>query len=228
MARKRRNSRIIGKKASKRGTKARRRPPRRRTNVSRISRPPVPERRNLGTHTAVVRAAVHLVRRGYNRVTIEAIAAAAGAGKQTIYRWWPSKAALYLEVYEGLMAEADYRPRGDAIGSELRRLLRRLFKVYGAKPARAILAGLIAEAQSDARIAKIVRLYLVSRQRQMLRPLFTIAQAKGEIRRGADLNAVVDAISAAMWFRLVLGQGPLNAKFADQLAGLTLRSVGGR
>src|SRR5437868_5215925 len=130
MARKRRSvkkPKKTAKKPPRRGTVAQRRPRRSPTHRTRTAAEPRADRRNLGTHTAVIKAARNLVRRrGYNRVTIEAIAAEAGAGKQTIYRWWPTKAALFLEVYEGLVAEADLRSGKARLATELRALLLRL------------------------------------------------------------------------------------------------------
>jgi AcrR family transcriptional regulator len=190
---------------------------------------PREDRRNLGTHTAVIRAARQLVRRrGYNRVTIEAIAAEAGAGKQTIYRWWKTKAALFLEVYEGLVAEADLGTGKARLAVELRGLLLRLFRVHSAKPVRAILAGLLAEAPGDPAIAKAVSEVFVRRQRTILRPLLLLAQKRGEIRRAAEFNATADAISAALWFRLLLGQGPLNRRFAERLTAQLLSGIAAR
>lgn len=43
---------------------------------------------------------------GYRKVSIEAIAARAGVGKQTIYRWWPSKGAVIFESFLDL-SESD-------------------------------------------------------------------------------------------------------------------------
>src|SRR5687768_12726238 len=57
-------------------------------------------RRSERSHEAIVRATQELlVERGYRQLTIEAIAARAGVGKQTIYRWWPSKGAVVLEAF---------------------------------------------------------------------------------------------------------------------------------
>jgi len=179
---------------------------------------PRADRRSGRAHDAVLDAAVRLVRRrGYNRVTIEAIAAAAGAGKQTIYRWWPSKAALYLEAYSGFAAEQKLRFDTGSFAGDLRFLLRRLFKIYSATPARAILAGLIAETQSDRRVAKELIAHLVRGRRHLIRQILERGRDRGEIRANADLDFAVDTISGAIWFRLLLGHAALDNRFADKL-----------
>jgi AcrR family transcriptional regulator len=45
-----------------------------------------------------------LLQRGFDGLTIEAVAARAGVGKQTIYRWWPSRPALVADV---MLEDAD-------------------------------------------------------------------------------------------------------------------------
>jgi AcrR family transcriptional regulator len=45
-----------------------------------------------------------LLERGFDGLSIEAVAARAGVGKQTIYRWWPSRPALVADV---LLEDAD-------------------------------------------------------------------------------------------------------------------------
>lgn len=45
-----------------------------------------------------------LMERGFDKLTIEAVAAHAGVGKQTIYRWWPSRHALVADV---ILEDAD-------------------------------------------------------------------------------------------------------------------------
>src|SRR5258708_37683837 len=60
-----------------------------------VGRPRDEEARN-----AILRASLSLVKEfGYRSLTIEKIARRAGTGKTTIYRWWPSKAAVVVEAF---------------------------------------------------------------------------------------------------------------------------------
>src|SRR3984893_8752102 len=64
-----------------------------------------PRRRSEKSRTAIVAATRELLlERGFDGLTIEAVAARAGVGKQTIYRWWPSRPALVADV---MLEDAD-------------------------------------------------------------------------------------------------------------------------
>ena len=64
-----------------------------------------PRRRSEKSRTAIVTATRELLlERGFDGLTIEAVAARAGVGKQTIYRWWPSRPALVADV---MLEDAD-------------------------------------------------------------------------------------------------------------------------
>jgi len=64
-----------------------------------------PRRRNEKSRIAIVTATRELLlERGFDALSIEAVAARAGVGKQTIYRWWPSRPALVADV---LLGDAD-------------------------------------------------------------------------------------------------------------------------
>ena len=182
------------------------------------SRPPTPARRNARTHAAVVEAAVTLAaERGYNGVTIEAVAARAGAGKQTIYRWWPNKAALFLEAYLHLAPDADIDVDSGSAADDLEGLLGRLFRIYRETPAGAVLAGLIAEAQGDDAIAAALRDHLVARSRDLVDRVLRRAEERGELAPGTDGAFAADMMSGAVWFRLLLGHAPLGNAFARRL-----------
>src|ERR1700683_4080414 len=105
--------------------------------------------RSESAHQAILAAAAHLVARdGYGRVTVEAIAREAGVSKQTVYRWWPAKAAIILEALNA--AAATIAPATDtgSLSTDLRTFLRRT--VAGADGGNSrLLAALMAAAQLD-------------------------------------------------------------------------------
>jgi AcrR family transcriptional regulator len=69
-------------------------------------------KRSEATRLAILHAtADELGTRGYENLSIEGIAARAGVGKSTIYRWWPSKGAVIAEcLTEGIIASPVYAP----------------------------------------------------------------------------------------------------------------------
>jgi AcrR family transcriptional regulator len=69
------------------------------TDVRRPTRQHTGRRRNAAARDATLQAAFELLRtEGAGGLTIDAIAEAAGVGRQTIYRWWPSKGAVMAEA----------------------------------------------------------------------------------------------------------------------------------
>ena len=70
-----------------------------------VSPAAAPRRRSEKSRVAIVTATRELLlERGFDGTSIEAVAARAGVGKQTIYRWWPTRPALVADV---LLADAD-------------------------------------------------------------------------------------------------------------------------
>lgn len=80
-----------------------------------------PRRRSEKSRVAIIEATrALLLERGFDGLSIEAVAARAGVGKQTIYRWWPSRPALVADV---LLEDADKilatMPRTDDVAADL-------------------------------------------------------------------------------------------------------------
>jgi AcrR family transcriptional regulator len=80
-----------------------------------LTRVDTPRRRSEKSRTAIVNATRELLmERGFDGLTIEAVAARAGVGKQTIYRWWPSRPALVADVIledaDRILGSVDHTP----------------------------------------------------------------------------------------------------------------------
>src|SRR5690242_1017923 len=120
---------------------------------------PSETRRSQDSRRAILDAALaEASEKGLPSTTIESIAARAGVGKQTIYRWWKSKAAVLLEALAEQAAQpglgASFPDTGD-IRADLRTQMRGVVRAMRS-PAFATYRGLIAAAQSDPEVARAV------------------------------------------------------------------------
>lgn len=149
---------------------------------------------------AILDAALELVReRGFTDVTTAEIAALAGTGKQTIYRWWPSKSALVLDALDDWMQQRTERSAPKTLSAFLIELCR------GATLAAPVLRSLLAEAQRDPALRTALVRRLVEPRRVALR--FCLASHKP-----AERELLVSAIYGAVMYQLMLHQ-PLDAAF---------------
>jgi AcrR family transcriptional regulator len=163
--------------------------------------------RSEGTRQSILDAAVQLVgTRAYRDVTIDAIAAQAKVGKQSIYRWWPSKADMVLEAFteHSLSRMAPLVPSADAF-ADLEADLAKFFAFMRNDLVSRGVRSLIAEAQLDADFR--IKLYEgVHRVRcEALRRVFRHGVALGQFRNDLDEDALAHVIHGAFWYRFLSG-----------------------
>lgn len=149
-------------------------------------------------------------------LTIEEVARRAGVGKPTIYKWWPSKAALVLDLFEermvGSLAVPDEVTAEEAIRSQARELIRLLNGFFG-KVAREI----IAEGQSDPNVLREYRDRYLSKRRAFSHTVIERAKATGEFRSDVDPDLLIDMIYGPIYYRLLLQHEPLDEAFGKRL-----------
>jgi AcrR family transcriptional regulator len=183
-------------------------------------------RRSERSHRAILEATQELlVERGYPAVSIEGIAARAGVGKQTIYRWWPSKPALVLEAY---LTGEDAVPHPEPSGStreDVRALLGWLVSVLAEPTGGGVVAGLVAELPHDADLAEGFRRDVVPARREAMLAALEKGRERGEIRADADLELAVDELHGAVFYRLLLSGEALDDAFVEHLADQVLAGL---
>jgi AcrR family transcriptional regulator len=184
-------------------------------------------RRSERSHAAIIAATQELlVERGYRELTIEGVASRAGVGKQTIYRWWPSRAALVLEAYLA-GSEAIAPPAASTSTREdMRALLRWLAAVLAQPIGGRVVAGLVADLQHDPDLAEGFRRDVVPARRRAMLAALERGRERGDIRADTDLDLAVDALHGAVFYRLLLSGEPLDEDFADGLVDQVLDGVG--
>src|SRR5579872_479681 len=85
---------------------------------------------------------------GFPELSIEAIAADADVGKATVYRWWPSKAALVADAFSS-SADKELRfPDTGSVRSDMSNQMKQLVRVFRGRRGR-IVAALLGGGQSD-------------------------------------------------------------------------------
>ena len=155
-------------------------------------------RRNPDSAEAILEAAEAVLREnGYAGFSIEAVARRARAGKPTIYRWWPSKAALLLDIYQRQKRDIVYADTGD-LAEDLYLFLDSLFRHWRDTPTGGIFRSLIAEAQSDPTASEALAAYAAGR-RAHTGKLIERAQARGEVRADVESTLVADLIASFAW-----------------------------
>lgn len=190
-------------------------------------------RRSKRAHEAILNAAAELIHeRPYSDVCIEAIAARAGVGKQTIYRWWTSKAAVLMEACAAVVAREVPLPDKGSFVEDLRDYLTHICAFFETQLSKPAIAGLLAEAQCNAELARAFQEQLLMQRRTVLRTVLERGVARGELRCGLDLDVIMDMIHGALWYRTLLLKAPLDGAFiesviAQVMAGSAVRNRAG-
>ncbi|MFJ9584628.1 TetR/AcrR family transcriptional regulator [Streptomyces acidicola] len=206
---------------------------------------PAPDstRRSEKSRRAIYDAALALVvEAGYAKTTIEGIAARAGVGKQTIYRWWPSKADVLLEAFLDLSeqyAEAVAPPgqedqqeygipdTGD-LAADLKYVLRatvdELVDPRFEAPSRA----LAAEGVVDAQFAAQVVSRLLEPQLQLYVQRLRAAQNAGDLRRDIDPRIALELFVSPLAQRWLQRSGPISYEYTDALVDYALGGLAPR
>jgi len=187
------------------------------TGDQRLGRP-----RSETVRQAILAAAIdELEENGYARLTVDAIAARAGAGKQTVYRWWPSKADVVLDALLEKVAVTITVPDEGSLEADLLAFLGATFRQRGQRP---ILIGLMAQALLDPVFATAFRDRFLFSRRAALRGILERAAARGEINQEVDPELLIDVVYGVLWYRLMLDHAPLNEAAGRELTSLVLRA----
>ena len=177
--------------------------------------------RSEASRQATLVAALELAAEiGYGRLTIEGIAARAGVGKQTIYRWWPSKADILLEAGA---AKADLHVPVTDHGSyraDLRAFLEASYQMAGHPGLSDLLRALMAEAQIDPAFGDRFRAAFLERRRDALAVIIDRARERGDLPDRPAAGTVADIVFGTIWYRTLATRQPLDADLVDDLVGL--------
>jgi AcrR family transcriptional regulator len=175
-------------------------------------------KRSEESRIAILTAAYELVGEiGYARLTIEGIATRAGTGKQTIYRWWPSKGDVVLDA---LATKADLHipvPDEGGYAADLRAFLHASFALGQQSGLLVVLRALMAQAQTDQDFWQRFRQTFLQRRRDALGVIVSRAQARGDLPPGLRPGTIADIVFGVIWYRVLATRELPDTRLADEL-----------
>ncbi|WP_078290410.1 TetR/AcrR family transcriptional regulator [Mycobacterium sp. D16R24] len=143
-----------------------------------------------------------LQQHGYDRLSVDEVAAEAKASKATIYRRWPSKAELVLAAFiEGMRAQL-VRPNTGSLREDLLQIgMNALADVRRNTP---VMRGLLIEIERNPELTKAFRTKFVDQRKLLLDDVLAAAVERGEIDAAAINEELWDLLPGYLVFRSLM------------------------
>ena len=177
------------------------------------------------SHAEILDAVSELLKEKPARdLTMDAVAKRAGVGKPTLYKWWPSKAALIMAMFHdrfnAILEVPEATSAEEALRTRVKHLVAQCNGLFGK-----VVADLIAEGQGDPSI--LTELYESHIRPRRASTMADVERgiASGEFQAGTDPELLLDAIVAPVYLRLLLRQPALTEEYGNQLIDQALLGI---
>jgi AcrR family transcriptional regulator len=182
--------------------------------------------RSEHSRRAILRSTLKLLRKegGFPDLRMEAIASDANVSKATVYRWWPSKAALVADAFaESSVGELQFPDTG-SVRNDMSLQMRKLIRVFRSERGK-VVAALLAGGQSDPELLEAFRgRFLWPRRRQAYQTLQRGID-RGELPQNTDLDLILDSLYGPIYMRFLIRHDELNEEFADEICQIVLNGA---
>ena len=181
--------------------------------------------RSESSKIAILNATIDLLKKsGYSTLTIEAIAAHAGVGKATIYRWWANKSFLVFDAFLMSTETHMYFLEKTSIRENFRQQLHTLANVLNGTLGRTMIA-LVAESGEDSELAKAFYTNYLNPRREDAKMILERAIAQGEIQSTINIDVASDMLYGPIYFRILIYKKKVDAEFIDTLVDQVMKGI---
>lgn len=166
---------------------------------------------------AILAAALEVLsEHGYDRLTMDMVAARARAGKAALYRRWSSKAELVVDAL-ALHHSALLEPDTGTLLGDLEALLEQGQPTEDDYLGTSIVAGLATACGRDPELARALNDRFLETGHKVLRLALERAVDRGEVPRGRDLEFLIEVIPALFFSRVLTSGRPPDKAFAHRI-----------
>jgi AcrR family transcriptional regulator len=158
---------------------------------------------------------------GYGGLTVEEVAARAGVGKATVYRWWRTKGALVAEALSRHLVVGTAPATGD-VRADLLALVRVTISNYSGTMAGTVLPAIAADiANSPDAWNALVSNFLAPR-RALALSVLQAHIASGALPADTDAHAILDIWGGTVFYRVLMTRKPADEQLARQLVDMVI------
>jgi AcrR family transcriptional regulator len=174
-------------------------------------------------HRAILDAFLaQLTQEGFASLRLERVAAQAGVGKATIYRRWPSKEALALDLLMQLAApHIGIEDVGDT-RAELLAAVTNAMRAVTQTPFGPVIRALLSQIAINPALGDPFRANVVQSRRAEVARVIARGISRGDLRADADVDVATELLVGPVYFRLMFG-GELSQAFAERVVEAVLR-----
>jgi AcrR family transcriptional regulator len=188
------------------------------------ARPGRPRSESATSHARIMDAVHALLQETSVRdLTMEAVAKRAGVGKPTLYKWWPTKAALVMAMFHerlvGRLESVSTATAEEVLRAKVRYLVQEFNGLFGK-----VTGELIAEGQSDPAVLHEMHERHIAQRRAATIADVERGVREGEFVPGTNPELLVDALFGPIYYRLLL-RFPLTPHYGDALVDFVLAGV---
>ncbi len=199
-----------------------------KTRTARRARPPAGAAVLQESVTESIRRAMlkELARHGYARMSMDAVARRAGAGKAALYRRWPSKQAMVSALISDIGVDLAEAPDTGSLRGDLAALVTSTHALLRHPLTSRILPDLHAEMVRDPDLARAVRSGVQERRRAKAAEVLERAISRGEIPPDTDIDIALDLLGSALYWRLIITRQPTGPGYLERLTSMLLAALG--
>src|SRR5208337_1483135 len=184
--------------------------------------------RSEHSRLAILRSTLHLLQRtSFPDLTIEAIAADAGVGKATVYRWWPNKGALVVDAFASLTENKLHFPDTGSVYRDMSLQMNQFLGILRTRRGR-IVASLLGAGQSDPELLGAFRERFLRPRRQEAYQTLRRGIGRGELPASLDLDLLLDTLYGAIYMRLLIRHDELSEIYVKEVCRLVLSGAVGK
>lgn len=187
--------------------------------------PATGRRRNPATHDAILDATSILLEEiGFDKLSLEGVAARAGVGKATIYRWWPNKSALAMEALLREVGPNVAFPETECARQDIEDQIRKLAALYRGKIGR-VVCEMIGLSQFDVDTMRLFNENFLDPRRNSTKQVLLRGIENGEFKADLDFDVVFDLLYGPIIQRMLMRHAGIDERHVDLHVALVLDGI---